>query len=111
MSTPSSILVLISLVSAISAVVVSIVTAMASNRNNIILQTRKLKEDHYVSFIEALHDFAAANTNNEAVKKFTFARDKLLIIACEDVVVKLLLYEEATLGKSNELHDAYLTEL
>ena len=101
----------ISIVGAFAAIGVSILSAISSNRNNIKLQTRKLKEDHYVSYVEALHDLASNNTGKENIKKYVFARDKLLIIANEDVVRKILLYEEEAVGKANDLHDEYLTEI
>jgi hypothetical protein len=108
-----SVTLLISILGAFSAVTVSILGAWYANRNNIILQTRKLKEDHYVSYIEALHDFASENKKSDFVKKYVFARDKLFIIASEEVVGKLLLYEDKGFGagKSSDLHDVYLTEL
>jgi hypothetical protein len=52
---------LISLLGAFSAITVSIIGSWYANRNNMVLQTRKLKEDHYVSYIEALHGLAADN--------------------------------------------------
>jgi hypothetical protein len=75
------------------------------------LQTRKLKEDHYVFYIEALHDLAANNLNKEANKKYVFARDKLFIIASEAVIKKILIYEEQAVGKTNDSHNIYLTEI
>ena len=114
--------ILISIVGALAAIVVSILSARSSNHNNIIRQTRKLKEDHYVAFIEDLHDLAADNKGEDANRKYAFARDKILIVASEEVVRKILFYEEKTVRKStnsetdvvvksNDLHDMYLTEI
>ncbi len=75
------------------------------------LQTRKLKEDHYVSYIEALHNLTSDNSNKVVIEKYVFARDKLFIIANQTVIEKLLLYEKEAVGKPNDLHDVYLTEL
>jgi len=103
---------LISIFGALSAITVSILGAWYANRNNIILQTRKLKEEHYISYIETLHNLNADNDGADVVKNYVFARDKLFIIASEEVVKKILLYEEeAVSGKFNALHDEYLTEL
>ncbi|BAU54779.1 hypothetical protein MgSA37_02957 [Mucilaginibacter gotjawali] len=79
---------LISVIGAISAIAVSLVAAFYASRNNIVLQTRKLKEDHYVSYIEALHGLMSENKNKESTAKYVFARDKLFIIASEEVVKK-----------------------
>lgn len=101
----------ISILGAITAIIVSIVGALLANRNSIILQTRKLKEEHYVSYLEALHYLAGNNKSNDALNKYVLARDKLFLIASEDVVRKMILYEEKGIGVENTLHDEYLTEL
>src|SRR6185369_15413260 len=101
----------ISILGATSALTVSIIGAWFANRNSIILQTRKLKEEHYVAYIEALHYLASDNEAVNAVNRYVFARDKLLLIASEEVIRKMLVYEEKAVGVSNGLHDDYLTEL
>ena len=45
------------------------------------------------------------------MKNYVFARDKLLLIAKENVIIKLLAYENEGVGKHSDLHDKYLTEL
>ncbi|MEM6686339.1 MAG: hypothetical protein AAF617_11205, partial [Bacteroidota bacterium] len=89
---------------------VSFIGAFLANRNSIILQTRKLKEDQYISFVELLHNHSANNTT-ESLEKYVLIRDKMLLIASEDVVNKMLAYEKNGVGKSLEDHDIYLTEL
>ncbi|EHP49327.1 hypothetical protein [Odoribacter laneus] len=101
----------ISIIGALVAVIVSILGAILANRNTIILQTRKLKEEHYIAYIEALHNLAANNTDKNTMKNYVFARDKLLLIAKENVIIKLLAYENEGVGKHSDLHDKYLTEL
>jgi len=105
--------ILISIIGAVTAIAVSLVGAWLANRNSIVLQTRKLKEDHYVSYVEALHNLAAENENMKFMEKFVMARDKLLLIASEDVIKKMLAYEEEAVGKNipKEVHDKYLTEM
>ena len=102
---------LISIMGAISAIAVSFIGAWLANRNTIILQTRKLKEDHYVAYIEALHNLMAENSNKESTKDYVFARDKLFLIANEEVIKKMMVYEHETAGRQNDLHDYFLTEL
>jgi hypothetical protein len=102
---------LISVIGALSAIIVSLIGARLAYRNSIVLQIRKLKEEHYISYIEALHDLAAENENQENMKKYVFTRDKLFIIADEAVIKKMITYEIEGVGKPNDLHDKYLTEL
>lgn len=98
----------ISLIGAIVAVIVALLGAILANKNSIILQTRKLKEEHYLLFIEALHNLA---TDNKNLNKYVFARDKLLLIASEDVIIELFKFENEAIGKSSKIHDEYLTNL
>ena len=102
---------LISIIGALAAITVSFIGAWLANRNSIILQTRKLKEDHYISYIEALHNNMTFDATNENVKSYVFARDKLLLIASEDVIIKMVKYENEGVGKGVDIHDQYLTEL
>jgi|SRR5690606_20788585 len=103
--------ILISITGAASAITLSIIGAYLANRNSIILQTRKLKEEHYVSYIEALHNLASDNKDAEKIKSYVFSRDKLFLIASENVIKKMINYEEEAVGKNSDLHDFYLTEL
>jgi len=102
---------IISILGAITAIIVSIVGAWLSNKNNVTLQLRKLKEEHYISYIEALHNIAADNHDKEAIERYVFSRDKLFIMASENVIRKMIKYEEEAVGKQNNLHDVFLTEL
>ena len=106
-----SIPLLVSVLSGVVAITVSIIGAWLANRNSIILQTRKLKEEHYVAFLEALHNLASDNQSTKYGKGYTYARDKLLLIASEDVIKKMLLFEIEAVEKQNGLHDEYLTDL
>lgn len=102
---------LISILGAVSAIIVSLAGAWLANRNSISLQTRKLKEEHYIIYIEALH-YLIADNNDENIGKYIFARDKLFLIANEDVIKKMIIFEESTSKKTDlKLHDALLTDL
>ena len=103
--------IIISILGATSAIIVSFIGAWLANRNSIILQTRKLKEEHYVAYIEAMHNLASQNDNKTYGKNYTFTRDKLFLIGSEDVIKKMLAYETEAVGKESHVHDKYLTEL
>ena len=103
---------IISIIGAIVAIIVSVLGAILANKNTIILQTRKLKEEHYIAYIEALHNYAASDINDkDALKNYVYMRDKLLLIANEKVIIKLLEFEDKGVGKTTDLHNKYLTEL
>ncbi len=67
------------------------------------LQLRKLKEEHYISYIESLHNLAANNSSRDAILKYTYHRDKLLIVGSEEVVKSILQYENEAVGKETDL--------
>lgn len=101
----------ISILGAISAISVSIIGAWLANRNNVILQTRKLKEEHYVGYIEALHNLVSDENKMAHIEKYVFVRDKLFLIAGEEVIRNMLLFENNGVGAEAPVHDKYLTEL
>lgn len=101
----------ISILGAISAIIVAIIGAILSNKNNTILQLRKLKEEHYIAYIEALHNLASNNDSKDAIAKYTYHRDKLLIVGSEKVVKSILKYENEAVGKENSIHDDLLTQI
>lgn len=102
---------IISILGAVTAILVSFIGAFLANKNNVLIQTKKLKEEHYVAYIEAVHYLASNNSDAKATEKYVFARNKIFIIASEEVVIKMIKYEEDAVGKQNDLHDIYLTEL
>jgi hypothetical protein len=99
----------ISIIGATAAIIVSVIGAFLANKNSIILQTRKLKEEHYVAYIEAVHNLTENTT--ESIKRYVYERDRLFIIASEEVVRNVIKYEEEGVGKGANTHDKYLTEL
>ena len=103
--------IIISVLGAISAVIVAVTGAILSNKNSNMLQLRKLKEEHYISYIESLHNLAANNSSRDAISKYTYHRDKLLIVGSEEVVRSILKYENEAVGKETNLHDELLTDI
>ncbi len=85
----------ISLLGAVVAISVAILGAILTNRNNIRLQKSKLKEEHYIAYISALHSVATDGNNEDFKNEFTRSRDELMLIANVDVINKLLEYEKS----------------
>ena len=103
--------IIISVLGAISAVIVAVIGAILSNKNSNMLQLRKLKEEHYISYIESLHNLAANKSSRDAISKYTYHRDKLLIVGSEEVVKSILQYENEAVGKETDFHDEFLTNI
>lgn len=103
--------IIISVLGALSAIIVAVTGAILSNKNSNMLQLRKLKEEHYISYIESLHNLGVNNSSVEAISKYTYNRDKLLIVGSEEVVRRILKYENEAVGKKTDLHDELLTDI
>lgn len=98
----------ISIIGAAVAIIVSVLGAYFAIKSSIILQNRKLKEGHYVSYIEALHNYATDNQSVKYKSQYTFCRDRLLLIANESVIIALLDYEA---NLKSEKTNEYLSRL
>ena len=101
----------IAIIGAVISISVAMLGAILSLRSNIVLKNRTLKEDYYTQYIAAVHDLASSNKSSAALANYAKARDKLLIIADEQMVDALLVYEEKAVGKPCDRHDEYLTIL
>ena len=102
----------ISIIGAVVAISVSVVGAYLANKNSIILQTRKLKEAHYIRFISSLHNLCAYNNDKEIIAKYVEARDVLFSVASAEVITNIIEFEKHTAKcDSKEIHDTYLTNL
>jgi hypothetical protein len=58
-----------------------------------------------------LHYLNADNDGKDVIKNYVFERDKLFIIASEDVIIKLMFYEEAMPKVSSKEQEILLTTL
>lgn len=103
--------IVISIIGALSAIIVATVGAFMANKNSNVLQIRRLKEEHYISYIEAVHKMAANVGDRKFISEYTFYRDKLFIVGSEKVIKEILKYENEAVGKENNLHDEYLTNV
>ncbi len=103
--------IVVAIIAGLFSICVAIFGSVFININNAKLQTRKLKEEHYVRYLEAVHNLAEDNKSMQALKAYTLHRDKMFIVASEEVVKAMLTYEEAAVGKASDEHDKYLTKL
>jgi len=88
--------IVISIIGALSAVIVATVGALMAKKNSHVLQIRKLKEEHYISFFESLYNLIEDGGNPDNVKKYTLCCSKLLIIGDEKVIKALSAYNNAS---------------
>ncbi len=103
--------IVVAVIAGMFSVCVAIFGAVLVNINNTKMQTRKLKEEHYVNYLEAIHNLAEDNKSSQALKAYTLHSDKMFIIASEGIVNAMLKYEDIAVGKSSNEHDQYLTQL
>ncbi len=103
--------IVVAIIASLFSICVAIFGAVFINLNNVKLQTRKLKEEHYVRYIESVHNLAEDNKSIQALKEYTFHRDKMFIVASEKVVKAMLEYENVAVSKNSSEHNKYLTRL
>ncbi|MGN0732553.1 MAG: hypothetical protein ACI4LC_00080 [Emergencia sp.] len=103
--------IVVAIIAGLFSISVSIFGAVFINLNNVKLQTRKLKEEHYVRYIESVHNLAADNSSTNALREYTLHRDKMFIVASEKVITAMLEFEEKAFGKKCDKQDEYLTNL
>ena len=102
---------IIAIIGAATSIVIAVLGSIYVNVNNIKMQNRKLKEEHYINYIQGLHMLAAHNEDKAAVETYTLHRDKIFVIANENVVRAILKYEENVVGQANSQHDELLTQI
>ena len=102
--------IIIAIIGAATSLSIAVFGAIYLNVNNVKLQNRKLKEEHYVNYITALH-LLAENNDKKTMENYTLHRDKIFIIASNEVINAILEYEKYGVGQPSAQHDAFLTQI
>lgn len=102
---------IISIVSAASAILVAVIGSLLARRSSLALQSQKLKEDYYLANIEAINLLSSDNTRPEYLDKYSASRNRLLVVASAEVVNAILLFEKEAMGKFNPQHNELLTDI
>lgn len=102
---------LISVIGALGAIAVSLISSILSRRNLVSLESHQMKEDHYASYINSLSLLSMDNRNNVYLKEYSDNRNRILMVASTEVINVLLKYEEEAFGKFAPHHDELLSAL
>ncbi|WP_299768227.1 hypothetical protein [uncultured Dokdonia sp.] len=105
-----SIELIISLLGVFTAIIVAVVGAYMARNNNIKLELRKLKESHYLGYIQALNTYGNLQSE-DAFKELLSLRNNMLLIANEKVINAMITYEKKGTGHPLETHNLYFTTL
>ena len=97
----------VAIIGGLVAITAAILGYWFTKSNNATLQIRKLKEEHYIAYIDAIHE----NIENSSLAKYVKARNKVFLIASEEVIKKMLLFEKGIDERDNDIHDDNLTAL
>ncbi|MCI8411207.1 MAG: hypothetical protein HFJ40_01920 [Clostridia bacterium] len=84
---------IIAIIGTISTILAIIFTNFFNRRNELIFKERKLKEDYYIKYIEAVSELAIKNSSEDAQYIFADAQNQLLLVASPNVVSKLMLLD------------------
>lgn len=109
----------IAIIGTITTVITICLTNYFSKRSQLKFEERKLKEQYYLKFIEALSDNVLLDDQIQARNAHAYARNRIILIASSNVVNLMLDYENAIretkrIGDTEEtalMHDITLTEL
>lgn len=97
------------IIGAIVAIISGLISSFITYRYTVAQQKRKLKEERYLAFIEACCQCVYEHKRrDDAFKKYTHERNKLIFLADAKVVKKVLEFDTAM---QNDNHDQVLNEL
>ena len=96
--------ILIALIGTASAVITVAITNYFAKKNQAKLEERKLKEEYYLAFIEALSSSAIFEPTDEVKDKISDAQNRLLLIASPLVVEKLMIFHDYVMPSNRHLH-------
>ncbi|MEW6042377.1 MAG: hypothetical protein AB1633_12735 [Elusimicrobiota bacterium] len=81
---------IVPIVGLFASVLTASLTYWYTKRSQLQVETRRLKEEYYRSFIKAFSDVAINNSDNEAQKRLSEGFNSLIVIGSPDVVKQLM---------------------
>lgn len=107
---------LISVLGIVSAVITVSLTNYYSKKSQLKFEERKLKEDHYINFINALSKIVISKNNEKDKDILADCQNKLLLIGSTDVVNRVMIFQKYVNSPQRhdfppDLHDKLLTDL
>lgn len=105
--------VLIALLGVVSAVITVSMTNYYSKKNQLKFEERKLKEVHYIKFMNVVSEMLTANFTEKSRKDFAHIQNNLFLISSPKVVVRLKTFNDylSSNDSSKEKHNELLTDL
>ncbi|MBT2558488.1 hypothetical protein J7E24_11885 [Hymenobacter sp. ISL-91] len=107
--------VITTLVTAVSAVIVAGLTYYLTKRREQEIEWRKLKLEHYRTYMAALSGAIGSRTSAESQIRYADAVNTLQLVAPEKVLAALYNFQDeikySNSSKTTESHDDYLTKL
>lgn len=105
----------LALLGVLSSVITIALTNYWAKKNQLKFEERKLKEQYYTTFIQALSYHVVSNHTGKSLDAVADAQNKLLLVGSPEVVKRLMLYHDyAKLPiprRDEEKHDQLLTDL
>ena len=95
---------IIALIGTATAVITITITNYLAKRNQIKLEERKLKEEYYLNFLEALSKIAVFKSSGETMCRFADAQNRLLLAASPLVIEKLMKFHDYLSPSNRHLH-------
>lgn len=105
----------IALIGTCTAVITIALTNYYAKRNQLKFEERKLKEQYYTTFIEAVSNSVVSNHSEQTRDALADAQNKLLLVGSPEVVKDLMVFHDYVKPPATnftvEKHDELLTAL
>ena len=105
----------IALLGTCTAVVTIALTNYFTKKNQLKFEERKLKEQYYTAFIQAVSDSVVSNHSEQSRDALADTQNKLLLVGSPKVVKNLMVFHDyikpPVTNFSSQKHDELLTEL
>jgi hypothetical protein len=109
--------IIVTIIGTVTTVITVCLTNYFTKKNQLRFDERKLKEEYYMKFIEALSDNVNLSDKEAAKNSLAYAWNRLILVSSVDVIQKLLKFEDevdriiTNKGGTEEAHNSALTEL
>lgn len=105
--------IIIAILGLVAAVVSIALTNYFSKKNQLKFDEQKLKEAHYIRFIDTASEMITSSFTEKSRKDFAHIQNNLYLVASQDVVCNLLTFNNFLSSEafSGEKHNELLTNL
>lgn len=105
--------IILAILGIVAAAISIALTNYFSKKNQLIFEERKLKEAHYIRFIDTVSEMLTSSFTEKTRKDFAHIQNNLYLVASQEVVCNLVIFNDFLNASpvSREKHNELLTNL